>query len=448
MRTTASTHLGAPGHVTSYTDLVNRETNTILGYVLRGDMDPLMFHVANMRAYSGTNSVFSDLMGSVISKYSSYFNLPLVSPTMDQLGMDMASRMAYNASGATGTITRSTSGAWTSITLNTVNGATIPVTGLDMAGAEFYGGQYIASVALGAGQQVTLPLAGQDTNLAITSMSSTISAGVPFTATVQAMDATGNGAIVTNATNVAMSLGSGTGILTGTVTGTIAAVDAVSVTLTGIVYTKAESGVSLVASATSGDTLTAGTSAVFTVGPGPDSKLIFVQGPTSAVAGAPISPPVTVQIEDAYGNATASTATVTLAIGTNAGSGTLGGTLSAAAVNGLVSFGDLSINKVGRGYTLVASVRFTHQSAEHLVRHHAGRGRDARVRAAAHIGTGGRRHLAGGHRADRGCPWQPHHQLGRREPGYRQQSGRRPALDHGKSGRGRRHRYLQRRIHR
>jgi hypothetical protein len=90
-------------------------------------------------------------------------------------------------------------------------------------------------------------------------------------------------------------------------------------------------------------------------------KLGFTLQPIATTAGAPIGPPVTVAIEDAAGN-TVSRATdvVTLTIGTNPVGGTLGGTASMAAVNGVAVFSNLAINKAGTGYTLTAaSTRLT-----------------------------------------------------------------------------------------
>ncbi|MHA8065014.1 hypothetical protein, partial [Aquirufa aurantiipilula] len=81
----------------------------------------------------------------------------------------------------------------------------------------------------------------------------------------------------------------------------------------------------------------------------------FGTQPSNAVAGASISPDITVRIEDANGNLVSSTASVTLAIGNNAGSGTLSGTASVNAVAGVATFSGLSINKVGTAYTLAAS---------------------------------------------------------------------------------------------
>src|SRR5204862_424251 len=57
-----------------------------------------------------------------------------------------------------------------------------------------------------------------------------------------------------------------------------------------------------------------------------------------------------------YGNTvTTATNSVALAIGTNPNSGTLSGTKTVAAVNGVATFAGLSIDKAGVGYTLAAS---------------------------------------------------------------------------------------------
>ena len=65
--------------------------------------------------------------------------------------------------------------------------------------------------------------------------------------------------------------------------------------------------------------------------------------------------PVKVAILDRHGHlVTGSTAAVTVAIGSNPGSGSLSGKTTVHAVGGVASFSDLSINKPGIGYTLTA----------------------------------------------------------------------------------------------
>src|SRR6059058_2171156 len=91
-------------------------------------------------------------------------------------------------------------------------------------------------------------------------------------------------------------------------------------------------------------------------GVGPAAKLIFAVQPSNAAAGAGITPAMQVAVQDAQGN-TVSTATtsITVAIGTNPASGTLAGTKTVAAVNGVATFSTLSLNLAGTGYTLTAT---------------------------------------------------------------------------------------------
>src|SRR5205814_7003960 len=96
-----------------------------------------------------------------------------------------------------------------------------------------------------------------------------------------------------------------------------------------------------------------------TVDPAAAAALVFTVQPSNVVVGSLLAP-VVVTARDAFGNtATDFTGDVQIAIG-NDGSllpppATLGGTLTVAAVSGVASFGDLTIDKLGIGYTLVVS---------------------------------------------------------------------------------------------
>ena len=284
-------------------------------------------------------------------------------------------------------------------------------------------------------------------------------ASAAFPVVVQARDLGGISRNVKTATLVRLSLKAGTGTLGGSITGTIPA-GASQVTITGVTYRKAESGVALTATRAGGDALTAGTSAPFAVTPGPiagytlglaspapagtafavtvtardqftnpvaadsstvvtlrsasghvlvdadadgvfgdaagaltggvlrasakgttaettsviatdaagktgtapltitagaASALAFTKQPSSAPAGGAIPGPPTVAVQDAFGNAVASTAAITIAIGANPGQGSLGGSTSRNAVAGVATFSNLSISRAGSGYTLTAT---------------------------------------------------------------------------------------------
>ncbi len=141
------------GHNLTYSEILDKESDTLLTYLIKGDIDPWMFHVENLRAYDDVHTLLGDLLDKALQKYSQYYNLPVQFFKMDQLGQRVADRMQYNASGVTASVVPGVS-----ITLTAQKAATVPVTGLNAPGAETYGTQHISYVTLAAGQTVTLPL--------------------------------------------------------------------------------------------------------------------------------------------------------------------------------------------------------------------------------------------------------------------------------------------------
>ena len=91
----------------------------------------------------------------------------------------------------------------------------------------------------------------------------------------------------------------------------------------------------------------------------PPLHLAFSEQPGSALPLVPMLPAVQVTVRDALGNRVSGfTGPVSIAIGRNGGTlmpGTLYGTKTVHAVNGVATFADLSIDQPGRGYTLVVS---------------------------------------------------------------------------------------------
>ncbi len=87
------------------------------------------------------------------------------------------------------------------------------------------------------------------------------------------------------------------------------------------------------------------------------AEIRFSAQPADATAGAEISPAVQVVLLDGDGNTiTGADVEVGIQIGTNVGGGRLTGTTRVKATNGVASFADLSIDRSGSGYTLLASL--------------------------------------------------------------------------------------------
>lgn len=150
---------GANGYVATYADLLDRESAMLLSYLLRSDIDPLMFHQPNLIAYDGTHTLLGDLLDATFTKYNRIFTLPIQSPSEEELGVQFANRMSYNASGVTAKLV-----ANNKLVLTAQKDATIPVTGAitgcGVCTAVPYGKQNIMLVKIKAGQTITLTLQG------------------------------------------------------------------------------------------------------------------------------------------------------------------------------------------------------------------------------------------------------------------------------------------------
>ena len=197
------------------------------------------------------------------------------------------------------------------------------------------------------------PPAGVSNKLAFLQQPTDTTAGAAISPAVKVeiQDASGT-RVNDNTTQVTISIGTnpGGGTLSGTLTVTAAAGVA---TFSDLSINNAGNGYTLVATAASLPNPTATSNSFNIRGP---NQLAFLQQPTDTTAGVAISPAVTVQIQDSLGNLVPiATNTVTIAIGANPSAGTLSGTLSVAAVAGVATFSDLSIDRVGNGYTLTVS---------------------------------------------------------------------------------------------
>jgi hypothetical protein len=140
----------------SIDQILDSESNTLLGHVLAGDINPVMFHQTNLRAYDGTRTLMSDLLDQTLAKYAALRTLPIISLPMDEMGARMQDRAARDRAGVSATISPGKS-----ITVRAAQAVRVPVTGAVGAGAEAYGAVTITRVTLVAGAEVSLPLVGQ-----------------------------------------------------------------------------------------------------------------------------------------------------------------------------------------------------------------------------------------------------------------------------------------------
>jgi hypothetical protein len=167
---------------------------------------------------------------------------------------------------------------------------------------------------------------------------------------LQLQDAFGN-PVSQAGVSVTAAITAGTG---GTLGGTTSATSDANGTITFTNLSITGTSGSFTLGFTSG-VLTAASSGSFNVSAGAASKLAFTAQPSNATAATSLGT-ITVTVCDASNNTvTGSSANVTLAIGTNPGSGAVSGTATVGAASGVATFTGMSIDKTGTGYTLGAS---------------------------------------------------------------------------------------------
>lgn len=199
-------------------------------------------------------------------------------------------------------------------------------------------------------------VAGAPSGIGFLSAPSDVAAGQPFSPAIQVAVQDQYGNVVTTApggVTLALAANAAGGTLSGTLTAAllsgVASFPGVSVDKVGQSYT-------LSATAIPGSF--AVTSAPFAVSAGAAARLAFDPIGASYASAAFIGDPVRVRILDAHGNPVTTAAhSIALAIANNPGSGTLSSlsTLTRAAISGAADFNDVSIDKVGTSYTLIAT---------------------------------------------------------------------------------------------
>ena len=178
-------------------------------------------------------------------------------------------------------------------------------------------------------------------------------AGTPFPVTVQVQGADGTPTITSSATNVSLALNTGTGKLGGTLAGTIPA-NTSQITINGLTYTKAESGVILRANHAGGG-LSPGDSAPFTVNAGAPAVVRFTTQPGNSNSAGIIPGPPAVGVQDSLGNFVTSPVSVTITLGNNPAGAVLSGTTTKNTSAGIATFDNLSVDKSGNGYALIGT---------------------------------------------------------------------------------------------
>lgn len=143
------------GRNLSYQEILDRESDVLLQYVIKGELYPWMFHQANLRFFDGKRSLLTDLLDAVISKYKAKFKLPVLSPRQDSIARKIENRMAFADADVEVTFHKGSN----VLRISAEDTAIVPLTGVTYGSSvESYGGRSTSYVKVPAGGVVTISL--------------------------------------------------------------------------------------------------------------------------------------------------------------------------------------------------------------------------------------------------------------------------------------------------
>ena len=148
------------GRDLNYDQLLDLDTGLALSELLAYNVDPLMFHQANLRFWSDDgawHSLYTDWIERLLTRYIALVRLPVVGLDMSHIAKVMQERAALDRCGLTATL----SADRRQIHLESVGTCVVPITGLDAPDAgevETYGGVPTTHVSMPYCGSVDVPV--------------------------------------------------------------------------------------------------------------------------------------------------------------------------------------------------------------------------------------------------------------------------------------------------
>lgn len=154
------------GRDLAYNEIIDVDTEFGLHYLLSGDIDPLMFHQANLRGEqvdAVNRCLLCDWVEAAATRYAALLGAPISTLAQRDIASAMMARAAYDACGATATYVEGAGagdGRPDTLELSSLAACSVPITGVDspLGLVEIYGGIPTTEVTLTPKTTVTLPL--------------------------------------------------------------------------------------------------------------------------------------------------------------------------------------------------------------------------------------------------------------------------------------------------
>ena len=149
------------GRDLTYTEVVDKASEFGFYYLMQGDIDPLMFHQANLANYGTGHSLYGDFVDAVATKFLALSNVPILTLNERSIGDAMKARTQLNGCNPAAAIVELATGGRI-LEVRSSAGCTIPVTGISaptFGSVTSYAGEATTAFAMATGGgTVTVPL--------------------------------------------------------------------------------------------------------------------------------------------------------------------------------------------------------------------------------------------------------------------------------------------------
>jgi hypothetical protein len=144
-----------PANLT-YTQIIDYEAGVALGHLTSGSIYSHTLHIANVRDYSGGNTLLTDWLDRIFAKYSALYSVPILNPDWPGIGAYATGRIGHFAelAGGVDAVYDSTTG---SITVSSPLAGTVTVSGASATVHSTYGTDVSSAVTVTAGGSATVP---------------------------------------------------------------------------------------------------------------------------------------------------------------------------------------------------------------------------------------------------------------------------------------------------
>jgi len=138
----------------TYEEILEQETNLAL-YHLQTSASSHYFHQANLREYAPGRSLVFDYLERLMQKYTSYYSIPVLNPSWDEIGAYVAERTEH-----TGLLRAGVTAFWdrgqnlVTISASAATSGVLFFTGAAQGVSWVYGGDTVSKVSLSAGQEL------------------------------------------------------------------------------------------------------------------------------------------------------------------------------------------------------------------------------------------------------------------------------------------------------